>query len=123
MLDVAAPVVVRHFRRGPGTWATVAPAVGRRWLRWSCYARLAEGLCFLVEVLDQGVGVVLVELNVVELRYQAVLEVPNEGVPITEVAARFGVTRQSVHRWLKRYAAQGLAGLVDGSTSWTPLVA
>jgi transposase InsO family protein len=59
---------------------------------------------------------VLVELGVVEQRYQAVLEVLNDGVPIVEVAARFGVTRQSVHRWLKRYAAQGLAGLVDGST-------
>ena len=58
----------------------------------------------------------LVELGLVEQRYQAVLEVLNEGVPITEVAARFGVTRQSVHRWLKRYAARGLAGLVDGST-------
>ncbi len=58
----------------------------------------------------------LVELGVVEQRYQAVLEVLNEGVPITEVAVRFGVTRQSVHRWLKRYAARGLAGLVDGST-------
>jgi transposase InsO family protein len=59
---------------------------------------------------------VLVELGVVEQRYQAVLEVLNDGVAIVEVAARFGVTRQSVHRWLKRYAAHGLAGLVDGST-------
>ncbi len=59
---------------------------------------------------------VLVELGLVEQRYQAVLEVLNDGVPIIEVAARFGVTRQSVHRWLKRYAAQGLAGLVDSST-------
>lgn len=58
----------------------------------------------------------LVELGLVEQRYQAVLEVINDGVPVTEVAARFGVTRQSVHRWLKRYAARGLAGLVDGST-------
>lgn len=58
----------------------------------------------------------MVELNAVEQRYQAVLEVLNEGVSVTEVAARFGVTRQSVHRWLKRYAARGLAGLVDGST-------
>ena len=57
-----------------------------------------------------------VELGLVEQRNQAVLEVLNEGVPVTEVAARFGVTRQSVHRWLKRYAARGLAGLVDGST-------
>jgi transposase InsO family protein len=59
---------------------------------------------------------VLVELGVVEQRYQAVLEVLNDGVPIVEVAVRFGVTRQTVHRWLKKYAAQGLAGLVDGST-------
>lgn len=58
----------------------------------------------------------LVELGVVEQRYQAVLEVLNDGVPVVEVAARFGVTRQTVHRWLKKYAAQGLAGLVDGST-------
>jgi transposase len=59
---------------------------------------------------------VLVELGLVEQRYKAVLEVLNDGVPIVEVAARFGVTRQSVHRWLKLYAARGLAGLVDGST-------
>ena len=39
----------------------------------------------------------MVELGLVEQRHQAVLEVLNEGVPITEVAARFGVTRQSVH--------------------------
>ena len=58
----------------------------------------------------------MVELGLVEQRYQAVLEVLNDGVPITEVAARFGVSRQSVHRWLKSYAARGLAGLVDGST-------
>jgi transposase len=58
---------------------------------------------------------VLVELGLVEQRYQAVSEVL-AGVSVTEVAGRFGVTRQSVHRWLRRYAAQGLAGLVDGST-------
>lgn len=59
----------------------------------------------------------LVELGLVEQRYQAVLEVLNDGVAVIEVAARFGVTRQSVHRWLRRYAAQGLAGLVDQSTA------
>ena len=57
----------------------------------------------------------LVELGLVEQRYQAVLEVFG-GATVTEVAGRFGVTRQSVHRWLRRYAARGLAGLVDGST-------
>ena len=55
----------------------------------------------------------LVELGLVEQRYQAVLEVLVEGKTVTEVAGRFGVTRQSVHRWLRRYAAYGLGGLVD----------
>jgi transposase len=49
---------------------------------------------------------VLVELGVVEQRHAAVLEVL-DGVPVTEVAGRFGVSRQTVHRWLKRYAARG----------------
>ena len=55
----------------------------------------------------------LVELGLVEQRHAAVLEVINEGVSVTEVARRHGVTRQSVHRWLRQYAARGLAGLVD----------
>jgi len=59
---------------------------------------------------------VLVELGVVEQRYQAVLEVLG-GMSVTEVAGRFGVARQSVHRWLRRYASSGLAGLVDQSTA------
>ena len=48
------------------------------------------------------------ELNVVEQRYQAVLEVL-DGIPVTEVAERFGVTRQTVHRWVARYRESGLA--------------
>jgi transposase len=58
---------------------------------------------------------VLVELGLVEQRYQAVLEVLNNASTVTDVAVRFGVTRQTVHRWLRRYAADGIAGLVDGS--------
>ena len=57
----------------------------------------------------------LVELNVVELRFQAVLEVLNDGASVTDVARRHGVSRQSVHAWLKRYANEGLAALADGS--------
>jgi transposase len=57
----------------------------------------------------------LVELSVVEQRYQAVLAVIRDGVPIVEVARRFGVSRQAVHRWLRWYEAQGLAGLADRS--------
>ncbi len=57
----------------------------------------------------------LVELNVVEQRYRAVLEVLNQGASVTGVARRNGVSRQTVHVWLGRYASQGLAGLADGS--------
>jgi transposase InsO family protein len=58
---------------------------------------------------------VLVELGVVEQRYRAVLEVLEEGTPVTEVARRYGVARQTVHGWLARYASGGLAGLADRS--------
>jgi len=57
---------------------------------------------------------VLVELNVMEQRYRAVLQV-EAGVPVTEVADAFGVSRQAVHRWLCWYRDQGLPGLADGS--------
>lgn len=39
----------------------------------------------------------MVELGLVEQRHAAVLEVL-DGVAVTEVAARFGVSRQTVHR-------------------------
>jgi transposase InsO family protein len=57
---------------------------------------------------------VLIELGVVEQRHKAVLEVM-EGLPVTEVAGRYGVTRQTVHRWLRWYARGGIAALADGS--------
>jgi transposase InsO family protein len=57
---------------------------------------------------------VLVELNVTEQRYRAVLEV-EAGVPVTEVAERFGVSRQAVHRWMGWYREEGLDGLADRS--------
>ena len=56
----------------------------------------------------------LVELSVVEQRYQAVLAVL-DGATVTEVASRFEVHRQTVHRWLARYEQAGLAGLADRS--------
>ena len=55
----------------------------------------------------------LVVLGVVEQRHAAVLEVLVDGAPVTEVACRYGVTRQTLHRWLRRYAKDGLPGLVD----------
>lgn len=57
----------------------------------------------------------LVELGVVEQRYRAVLEVLEDGTPVTEVARRYGVARQTVHEWLARYASGGLGGLADRS--------
>src|SRR5215467_10360807 len=54
------------------------------------------------------------ELNVVEQRYRAVLEVLS-GIPVIEVAERYGVVRQTVHRWVSRYQAGGIAGLADRS--------
>jgi transposase-like protein len=40
-------------------------------------------------------------LRLVEQHYQAVLEVLNNGAPVTDVARRYGVARQTVHGWLK----------------------
>ena len=62
----------------------------------------------------------LVELGLVEQRYQAVLEVLNDGATVTDVARRYGVARQTVHVWLRRYAAAGSGG-VGGSVSSKPL--
>ena len=56
------------------------------------------------------------ELAVAELRYRAVLEAL-DGATVTEVARRYGVSRQSVHGWLVRYAAQGgVVNLADRSS-------
>jgi transposase InsO family protein len=55
---------------------------------------------------------VLVERSVTEQRYRAVLEVLG-GSTVTEVAGRFGVSRQAVHRWMGWYRTEGLAGLSD----------
>jgi transposase InsO family protein len=54
------------------------------------------------------------ELSVTEQRYRAVLEVL-AGVPVTEVAGRYGVSGQSVHTWLARYRDEGPPGLADRS--------
>jgi transposase InsO family protein len=54
----------------------------------------------------------LVELGLVEQRLKAVHEVL-DGATVTDVAKRNGVTRQTVHAWLRRYASSGVAGLVD----------
>ena len=46
------------------------------------------------------------ELRVSEMRYRAVLEVL-DGAVISDVGRRYGVSRQTVHAWLRRYARDG----------------
>jgi transposase-like protein len=45
-----------------------------------------------------------------------VREVLDDGATVTDVARRYGVARQTMHAWLRRYAAGGLAGLADQSS-------
>jgi len=54
-------------------------------------------------------------MSVSEQRYRAVLAVIASGDTVTEVAARFGVSRQTVHAWLSKYEAGGLENLGDRS--------
>ena len=57
----------------------------------------------------------LVELKLVEQRYRAVIDVL-DGMSVTDVARRNGVSRQSVHTWLRHYANGGMAALADKSS-------
>ena len=50
-----------------------------------------------------------------EQRYQAALAVIGDGLSVSQVAEKVGVSRQTLHSWLARYEAQGLDGLVDRS--------
>jgi transposase-like protein len=43
----------------------------------------------------------------VEQRYHAVMEVLMSRVPVAEVAERYGVSRKSVHAWVRRYENLG----------------
>ncbi len=49
-----------------------------------------------------------------EYRYRAVREVLG-GSPVGEVAARYGTSRQSLHVWRQRFAAEGMPGLAGRS--------
>jgi transposase-like protein len=52
------------------------------------------------------------ELSVAEQRYQAVI---GDGLSISQVAEKVGVSCQTLHAWLARYEAEGLEGLSDRS--------
>jgi len=58
---------------------------------------------------------VLLELTVAKQRFNAVMEVLCDGLTVIEVADRYGVSRQAVHGWLRRWQAGGLEALADRS--------
>ena len=51
-----------------------------------------------------------------EQKYQAVMAVLSDGRAVSEVASQWGVSRQSVHAWLRRYEDGGLLGLEPRSS-------
>lgn len=55
------------------------------------------------------------EISKVEQRYDAVMAVVQGGFTVTEAAQKFGVSRESVYRWMKRYEEGGLEALAEGS--------
>jgi transposase-like protein len=57
----------------------------------------------------------LVDLSMVEQRYDAVREVL-DGAMVTDTATRYRVNRRTLHRWLVRYANEGPAALGDKSS-------
>ena len=50
-----------------------------------------------------------------EQRYQAVLAVISDGLSLSQVAEKVGMSCQTLHAWLARYEASGLEGLADRS--------
>ncbi len=48
------------------------------------------------------------ELSLAEQRYQAVMAVIGDGLSVSQAAEKTGVARQTLHRWLARYEAEGL---------------
>jgi hypothetical protein len=47
------------------------------------------------------------------MRRARILLLLAEGCTITDIAARVGLSRRHIYKWLWRYAAEGLAGLND----------
>lgn len=57
----------------------------------------------------------LKDISKMEQRYDAVTMVMRDGFSITEIAAKFNVSRQTVYRWLAKYQVGGLEALGDES--------
>src|ERR1700737_4388756 len=54
------------------------------------------------------------ELSVAEQRYQAVLAVISDGLLISQVASKVGVSRQTLHSWLARMRPRAGRGCCIG---------
>src|SRR6202034_1670752 len=99
------------------TWTDAAPVPGRHGLQYLLdtsrltRVRLAPPATFLC-CGEQRPQMRRIPRLLVEQRLKAVQEVL-DGATVTDVARRNGVTRQTVHTWLRRYANHGIAGLVD----------
>ena len=59
-------------------------------------------------------------MSVAEQRYQAVVAVIGDGRTVTEVAASWEVSRQTLHTWLARYEDGGLEALADRGAPPSP---
>ncbi len=57
----------------------------------------------------------LKDISKMEQRYDAVTMVMRDGFSITEIAAKFNVSRQTIYRWLAKYEEGGLTSLDDAS--------
>ena len=51
--------------------------------------------------------------SVSEVRAEFVAMAQAEGLPFRTLCARFGITTPTGYKWLRRYAAEGAAGLID----------
>src|SRR4051794_14056883 len=81
--------------------------------QWSVFGQ--PGFRRLAGRRDSGrPGLALVVLSVVEQRLDAVRAVLS-GADVVEVAARIGVHRATLHRWIGRYLSGQLPGLADRS--------
>jgi len=58
---------------------------------------------------------VLKEQSLMEQRYDAVVAVIRDQMTVSEVAEKFGISRQSLYRWMARYEEGGLEALQDRS--------
>src|SRR5262245_36710318 len=55
------------------------------------------------------------ERSIVSIRKDFVLKALAKDEPVTELCRRFGISRKTGYKWLARFKAQGIDGLVDES--------